>query len=332
MKTRELGKSGLHVSAIGLGCMGMTYAYGPSDRSANIAVLRAAIDAGLNFFDTAEMYGPYANEELLAEALAPVRQKIVIATKFGFALDPHSAAVTGLNSSPAHVKAVADASLKRLNTDVIDLFYQHRVDPAVPIEDVAGAVRDLVVAGKVRHFGLSEASAATIRRAHAVLRVTALQSEYSLWVREPEDLVFATLEELGIGFVPYCPLGRGFLTGAVQMHTTFDASDIRSAYPRFQSQHRAHNIALVTALGKIAAAKGVTPAQLALAWALAQKPWIVPIPGTRRIERLRENIAAADVNLTPADLQQIDATLAGAAVAGGRNTDEALRYLDRSCS
>lgn len=332
MKTRKLGKSGLEVSAVGLGCMGMTYAYGPSDRSANLAVLRAAIDAGVTFFDTAEIYGPYTNEKLLAEALAPVRNKVVIATKFGFAFDPNSGEVTGLNSRPAHVKAVADASLKRLNTDVIDLFYQHRVDPAVPIEDVAGAVRDLVAAGKVRHFGLSEASATTIRRAHAILPVAALQSEYSLWVREPEALVFATLEELGIGFVPYSPLGRGFLTGAIQMDTQFDASDIRSGYPRFQSQNREHNIAVVDALAMIAAGKGITPAQLALAWMLAQEPWIVPIPGTRRIERLRENIAAADVRLTSSDLRQIEETLAGAQVAGGRNTAAAMVFLDRSAN
>jgi aryl-alcohol dehydrogenase-like predicted oxidoreductase len=328
MKTRRLGKGGLEVSAIGLGCMGMTYAYGPSEHSANLAVLRAAVDAGVTFFDTAEMYGPYTNEELLGEALAPVRDEIIIATKFGFALDPQGK-VTGLDSRPAHVKAVADASLKRLKTDVIDLFYQHRVDPAVPIEDVAGAVSELVAVGKVRHFGLSEASAATVRRAHAVHPVAALQSEYSLWVREPESLVFATLEELGIGFVPYSPLGRGFLTGAVQMDTQFAASDIRSGHPRFQQQNRRHNIAVVAALAKIAAAKGITPAQLALAWVLAQRPWIVPIPGTRRTDRLAENTAAAEVELSAADLKQIEATIAGANVAGGRNTESAMAYLDR---
>jgi len=328
MKTRRLGKNGLEVSAIGLGCMGMTYAYGPSEHSANLAVLRAAVDAGVTFFDTAEMYGPYTNEELLGEALAPVRDKIIIATKFGFALDANGK-VTGLDSRPEHVKAVADASLKRLKTDVIDLFYQHRVDPAVPIEDVAGAVRELVVAGKVRHFGLSEASAATIRRAHAVLPVAALQSEYSLWVREPESLVFATLEELGIGFVPYSPLGRGFLTGAVQMDTKFTPSDIRSGHPRFQQQNRQHNVAVVESLRKIASAKGVSPAQLALAWVLAQKPWIVPIPGTRRTDRLAENIGAAEVELPASDLKQIEAIIAGANVAGGRNTEAAMAYLDR---
>ena len=329
MKTRKLGKSGLEVSAIGLGCMGMSYAYGSSDHKSNLAVLRAAVEAGVTFFDTAEMYGPYTNEELLGEALAPVRDQIVIATKFGFDLNPNDGAVKGLNSRPEHVKAVAHASLKRLNTDVIDLFYQHRVDPAVPIEDVAGAVGELVAAGKVRHFGLSEASAATIRRAHAVLPVAALQSEYSLWVREPETLVFATLEELGIGFVPYSPLGRGFLTGTVHADTQFDPADIRSGHPRFQQQNRQQNIAVVDALTMIASAKGTTPAQLALAWVLAQKPWIVPIPGTRKVERLRENIAAADVNLSASDLSQIDETIAGAHVAGGRNTKAATAYLDR---
>lgn len=328
MKTRKLGKSGLEVSAIGLGCMGMTYAYGPSEHSANLAVLRAAVDAGVTFFDTAEMYGPYTNEELLGDALAPVRDKIIIATKFGFALDAKGK-VTGLDSRPAHVKAVAEASLKRLKTDVIDLFYQHRVDPAVPIEDVAGAVSELVAAGKVRYFGLSEASAPTIRRAHAVLPVAALQSEYSLWVREPESLVFATLAELGIGFVPYSPLGRGFLTGAVQMDTTFAASDIRSGHPRFQPQNRRHNVAIVAALGRIAATKGTTPAQLALAWVLAQKPWIVPIPGTRRMDRLAENIAAAEVHLSASELKQIDAAILATNVAGGRNTEAAMAFLDR---
>jgi len=328
MKKRELGKSGLTVSALGLGCMGMTYAYGPSERKANLAVLHAAVEAGVTLFDTAEMYGPYTNEVLLGEALASVRDRVVIATKFGFALDP-AGAVIGLNSRPEHIRAVADASLKRLKMDVIDLFYQHRVDPAVPIEEVAGAVANLVAAGKVRYFGLSEASAATVRRAHAVHPVAALQSEYSLWVREPEELVFATLEELGIGFVPYSPLGRGFLTGAVRGDTKFDAADIRSGHPRFQQENRRHNVAVVDALGALATAKGVTPAQLALAWVLAQKPWIVPIPGTRRTERLRENIAAADVTLSAADLNQIEALLAAADVAGGRNTQAAMAFLDR---
>jgi aryl-alcohol dehydrogenase-like predicted oxidoreductase len=328
MQTRELGKSGLAVSALGLGCMGMTYAYGPSDHAANVAVLRAAVEAGVTFFDTAEMYGPYTNEVLLGAALGPVRDEVVIATKFGFALDA-AGAVIGLDSRPEHIQAVADASLKRLNTDVIDLFYQHRVDPAVPIEDVAGAVAKLVAVGKVRHFGLSEASAATIRRAHAVLPVAALQSEYSLWVREPESLVFATLEELGIGFVPYSPLGRGFLTGAVRVDTTFDATDIRRGHPRFQEQNRQHNVAVVDALAALAAAKGATPAQLALAWVLAQKPWIVPIPGTRRIERLRENLAAADLQLSVADLREINVILGSTDVAGGRNTQAAMAFLDR---
>jgi aryl-alcohol dehydrogenase-like predicted oxidoreductase len=308
--------------------MGMTYAYGASDRAANIAVLRAAVQAGINFFDTAEMYGPYTNEVLLAEALAPVRREVTIATKFGFALDPVTDAVIGLDSRPAHIKAVADASLRRLKTDVIDLFYQHRVDPAVPIEDVAGTVAELVSAGKVRLFGLSEASAATIRRAHAVHPVAVLQSEYSLWVREPESLVFTTLEELGIGFVPYSPLGRGFLTGAVHKDTKFDASDLRNGHPRFLEENRAHNVAVVDALTVIATAKGITLAQLALAWVLAQKPWIVPIPGTRRLERLKENVAAVDVELTVADLRKIDDTLARLEVAGGRNTQAAMKYLD----
>jgi aryl-alcohol dehydrogenase-like predicted oxidoreductase len=328
MKTRKLGTSGLTVSAMGLGCMGMTYAYGTSDRATNIAVLHAAVDAGVTLFDTAEVYGPYSNEELLAEVLAPVRDKVIIATKFGFALDPVSNAVTGLNSRPVHIKAVAEASLRRLKTNVIDLFYQHRVDPAVPIEDVAGAVGELVAAGKVRYFGLSEASAATIRRAHAVHPVAALQSEYSLWVREPEDLVFATLEELGIGFVPYSPLGRGFLTGTVRKDTKFDAADIRNGNPRFEEKNRAQNVAVVDALGKIAAAIGLTPAQLALAWVLAQKPWIVPIPGTRRIERLKENIAAADVTLSAASLSDIGNTLVQVPVAGGRNAQAWMKFLD----
>jgi aryl-alcohol dehydrogenase-like predicted oxidoreductase len=328
MKTRNLGTSGVAVSAVGLGCMGMTYAYGSSNRSAILAVLRAAVDAGVTLFDTAEMYGPYTNEELLAEALAPVRDRVIIATKFGFALDPDSHAVNGLDSRPVHIKAVAEACLKRLKTNVIDLFYQHRVDPVVPIEDVAGAVGELIAAGKVRHFGLSEASAATIRRAHAVHPVAALQSEYSLWVREPEEFVFATLEELGIGFVPYSPLGRGFLTGAIRRDTKFDASDIRNGHPRFLEKNREQNIAVVNVLTAIAAAKGLTPAQLALAWVLAQKPWIVPIPGTRRIERLHENIAAAEVELSAADLSQIEDTLAHADVAGGRNRQAAIAYLD----
>jgi aryl-alcohol dehydrogenase-like predicted oxidoreductase len=328
MKVRKLGTRGLTVSAMGLGCMGMSDAYGTSDRATNLAVLRAAVDAGVTFFDTAEMYGPYTNEVLLSEVLAPVRDEVVIATKFGFALDPDSHAVTGLNSRPEHIKAVADASLKRLRTNVIDLFYQHRVDPAVPIEDVAGAVGELVVAGKVRFFGLSEAGAATIRRAHAVHPVAALQSEYSLWVREPQDLVFATLEELGIGFVPYSPLGRGFLTGAVRKDTKFDAADIRNEYPHFAEKNRAQNVAVVDALGKIAAAAGLTPAQLALAWVLAQRPWIVPIPGTRRIGRLKENIAAVDVKLSTADLSAIENTLAEVHVAGGRNSQAAMKFLD----
>jgi aryl-alcohol dehydrogenase-like predicted oxidoreductase len=328
MQTRELGKSGLIVSAIGLGCMGMTYAYGPSEHARNRAVLQAAFDAGVTFFDTAEMYGPYTNEVLVGEALGPVRDKLVIATKFGFALDP-GGGVIGLDSRPEHIRTVADASLRRLNTEVIDLFCQHRVDPVVPIEEVAGAVGKLVAAGKVRHFGLSEASAATIRRAHAVHPVTALQSEYSLWVREPETLVFTTLEELGIGFVPYSPLGRGFLAGAVRIDTKFDASDIRNEYPRFRQENRKQNVVFADAVGAIAAAEGITPAQLALAWLLAQRPWIVPIPGTRQLARLRENIAAANVNLSASALAQIKALLCDADIAGGRNTAAADALLDR---
>ena len=329
MKKRELGTSGLAVSAVGLGCMGMTYAYGGQlDHAANLAVLRDAVDAGVTFFDTAEIYGPYTNEILLGEALRPVRDAVVIATKFGFKIDA-TGAIVGVDSRPEHIEAVAHASLQRLNTDVIDLFYQHRVDPAVPIEDVAGTVAKLVAAGKVKYFGLSEASAATIRRAHAVYPVAALQSEYSLWTREPEALVFAALEELGIGFVPYSPLGRGFLTGAVQMDTRFDSSDIRSIYPRFQPENRRQNVAVVSALDSIAAAKGVTLAQLALAWVLAQRPWIVPIPGTRRVQRLRENIAAADVVLSASDLRQIEQTLAGVRVAGERDSAQAKGFADR---
>lgn len=329
MKKRVLGKSGLEVSAIGLGCMGMSWGYGPSDRSESLAVLREAVDAGVTFFDTAEVYGPFKNEELVGEALAPRRKEVVIATKFGFALDPQGGPAQGANSRPAHIKAVADASLKRLKTDVIDLFYQHRVDPEVPIEDVAGAVGDLVAAGKFRYFGLSEASAATIRRAHATYPVAALQSEYSLWSRDPESLILPTLEELGIGFVAYSPLGRGFLTGVVHLDTTFDQSDFRSDNPRFQAENRKQNVAAVEALAAIAAEKGVTSAQLALAWLLAQKPWIVPIPGTRRRERLRENIAAADVELTPADLQRIKDVVGAIGFAGERYAPSSMAMVNR---
>jgi aryl-alcohol dehydrogenase-like predicted oxidoreductase len=329
MKLRRLGNSGLEVSAIGLGCMGMTFAYGPSDRSACFSLLREAVDAGVTFFDTAEVYGPFTNETLLGEALAPVRDKVTIATKFGYALDSASGGIIGVNSRPDHIKAVADASLKRLKTGVIDLFYQHRVDPDVPIEDVAGAVSELITAGKVRYFGLSEAGAATIRRAHAVHPVAVLQTEYSLWSREPEATVFATLEELGIGFVPYSPLGRGFLTGAVGMDTEFGATDIRKGHPRFLRENRRQNLALIKELSAIASAKGLTEAQLALAWLLAQKEWIVPIPGTRRSDRLKENIGAAEAELTPGDLKRIEAIVAATGVIGARYGEASLALVER---
>jgi len=318
MQKRTLGR-GLDVSAIGLGCMGMSQSYGPNpgDRHEMIALIRAAVDRGVTFFDTAEVYGPFVNEELVGEALAPLRDQVVIATKFGFAYDENGKS-TGLSSRPEHIKQVADASLKRLRTDRIDLFYQHRVNPEVPIEDVAGAVKDLIDAGKVHHFGMSEAAARTVRRAHAVQPVTALQNEYSLWWRRPEEEILATCEELGIGLVPYSPLGKGFLTGAIDAATTFDSTDIRATIPRFEAEARQANQALVDLLGTIAAAKDATPAQIALAWLLAQRPWIVPIPGTRKLERLEENIAAADVELTADDLAEIEAAAAEITVRGGR--------------
>jgi aryl-alcohol dehydrogenase-like predicted oxidoreductase len=316
MQQRKLGNSGLEVSAIGLGCMGLSYGYGPAtDRPQAIALIRSAFERGVTLFDTAEAYGPFANEELLGEALAPFREKVVIATKFGFESGKVEA---GLNSKPAHIKEVAEAALKRLKTGVIDLFYQHRVDPEVPIEDVAGAVKDLIGEGKVRHFGLSEAGAQTIRRAHAVQRVTALQSEYSLWWREPEKEILPTLEELGIGFVPFSPLGKGFLTGAISADTKFDSTDFRNVVPRFSPEARKANQALVDLLGEIAAGKKVTPAQIALAWLLAQKPWIVPIPGTTKLNRLEENIGAAGVELTSGDLGEIADVLARVTVQGER--------------
>jgi len=316
MKTRKLGKSGLDVSAIGLGCMGLSYGYGPAtDKQQAIALIRTAVERGVTFFDTAEAYGPFANEELLGEALAPVRDKVVIATKFGFEGGKVEA---GLNSKPAHIKEVAEASLKRLKTGFVDLFYQHRVDPEVPIEDVAGAVKDLIRQGKVRHFGLSEAGAQTIRRAHAVQPVTALQSEYSLWWREPEKEILPTLDELGIGFVPFSPLGKGFLTGAISETTTFDSTDFRNIVPRFTPEARKANQTLVDLLGKIAAQKQATPAQTALAWLLAQKPWIVPIPGTTKLKRLEENIGAVSVELTSDDLRDIEDALSGMTVQGDR--------------
>ncbi|MDR3423244.1 MAG: aldo/keto reductase [Xanthobacteraceae bacterium] len=318
MEKRQLGKSGLEVSAIGLGCMGLSYGYGPAaDRGEAIKLIRAAVDRGVTFFDTAEAYGPYKNEEVAGEALAPVRNQVVIATKFGFKFDP-AGGQSGMDSRPQHIREVAEAALKRLRTDVIDLFYQHRVDPDVPIEDVAGAVKDLIKQGKVRHFGLSEAGVQTIRRAHAVLPVTALQSEYSLWWREPEKEILPTLEELGIGFVPFSPLGKGFLTGAIDDKTTFDAKDFRNIVPRFTPEARKANHAVVELLGQIAARKKATSAQIALAWLLAQKPWIAPIPGTTKLHRLDENVRAAKVELTPADLREIEGAVAKITVQGDR--------------
>jgi aryl-alcohol dehydrogenase-like predicted oxidoreductase len=319
MQQRKLGNSGLDVSAIGLGCMGMSSGYGPAaDKQEMISLIRTAVERGVTFFDTAEAYGPFTNEELVGEALAPLRDEVVIATKFGFKLDPEG----GVDSRPDHIREVADASLKRLKLDAIDLFYQHRVDPNVPIEDVAGTVKELIQAGKVRHFGLSEAGPQTIRRAHAVQPVTALQSEYSLWTRNPESEVLPTLEELGIGFVPFSPLGRGFLTGRMDENTTFDSSDFRNGLPRFTPEARKANKALVDLLGEIAQSKNATPAQIALAWLLAQKPWIVPIPGTTKLSRFAENIGAANVELTPSDLQNIENASARIEVQGARYPEE----------
>ena len=318
MKKRRLGKSNLEVSAIGLGCMGMSFGYGPAkDKQEMISLIRAAFEQGVTFFDTAEMYGPFTNEELAGEALAPFREKVVIATKFGFKIGPKGEQI-GLDSRPEHIKEVADASLKRLRTDVIDLFYQHRVDPNVPIEDVAQAIKDLIQEGKVKHFGLSEPGVQTIRRAHAVQPVTAVQNEYSLWWRKPEEEVLPTLEELGIGFVPFSPLGRGFLTGRMNENTTFDSSDLRSTLPRFTPEARKANQALVDLLGKIAERKKATPAQIALAWLLAQRPWIVPIPGTTKLKRLEENIGAVEIELTPDDLREIETASSEIKVEGAR--------------
>ena len=330
MKKRKLGKSNLEVSAIGLGCMGMSFGYGPAgDRKEMISVIRAAVDRGVTFFDTAEVYGPFTNEELVGEALAPYRAKVVIATKFGFKLDPSTGKQAGLDSRPAHIKEVADASLKRLKTDVIDLFYQHRVDPNVPIEDVAGAIKDLIQQGKVKHFGLSEAGVKTIRRAHAVQPVTALQSEYSLWWREPEAETIPTLEELGIGFVPFSPLGKGFLTGAISKDTTFDKNDFRNIVPRFTLENRKANQAFVDLVGRFAQRKKATPAQVALAWVLAQKPWFVPIPGTTKLHRLEENIAAVDVELSPDDLSELNTAASKIAVQGARYPEELQKMVGR---
>ncbi|MBS0579234.1 MAG: aldo/keto reductase [Proteobacteria bacterium] len=323
METRTLGRQGLKVSALGLGCMGMTFAYGPAaDRRQMIGLLHAAVDRGVTFFDTAEVYGPFNNEELLGEALAPVRSKVVIATKFGFAPDPADARRwTAVDSRPEHIREVADASLRRLRVEVIDLLYQHRVDPRVPIEEVAGAVKDLIRAGKVKYFGLSEAGVASIRRAHAVQPVTALQSEYSLWMRTPEETVLPALEELGIGFVPFSPLGRGFLTGKIDEHTQFDSGDFRNGNPRFSAEARRANRALTEVVADIARAKQATPAQIALAWLLGRKPWIVPIPGTTKLPRLEENIGAASITLTRQDMQQIEAATSSVKIHGARYTE-----------
>ncbi len=330
MKKRQLGNSGLEVSALGLGCMGMSSAYGPvADKQAMIELIRTAVELGVTFFDTAEAYGPFANEELLGEAVEPLRDRVVIATKFGFDIDPSGGRTGSLNSRPEHIKAVAEAALKRLRTDVIDLLYQHRVDPDVPIEDVAGAVKELIQAGKVKHFGLSEAAAGTIRRAHAVQPVAAVQSEYSIWTRDPEPEVLPALEELGIGFVPFSPLGAGFLTGKIDANTTFDRTDFRNISPRFTPEAREANQALVDFLGEVAAQKQATPAQIALAWLLAQKPWIVPIPGTTKLHRLKENIGAANVELTPDDLRQIDSFASKIQVQGARLPEAVLKMTGR---
>ena len=330
MQKRKLGNS-LEVSALGLGCMGMSSAYGPAgDKQEMISLIREAVERGVTFFDTAEAYGPFVNEELVGEALAPLRNQVVVATKFGFDIDPATGSRTGgLNSRPEHIKAVAEASLARLKVDSIDLFYQHRVDPDVPIEDVAGAVRELIQAGKVKHFGLSEAAAQTIRRAHAVQPVTAVQSEYSLWTRDPEAAVLPTCEELGIGFVPFSPLGAGFLTGKIDANTTFHSSDFRNISPRFTPEARQANQALVELLGKVAAEKQSTPAQIALAWLLAQKPWIVPIPGTTKLRRLEENIGAAAVELTTEDLREIESAASKITVQGARLPESVLKMTGR---
>jgi aryl-alcohol dehydrogenase-like predicted oxidoreductase len=330
MKMRTLGSGGLEVSAIGFGCMGMSQSFGPNpgDRGQMMSLLRSAVDLGVTFFDTAEVYGPYVNEELVGEALAPVRERVVIATKFGFAFDDQGRQ-TGLSSRPEHIRHAVDGSLRRLRTDRIDLLYQHRVDPQVPIEDVAGTVKELVAAGKVGHLGLSEAGARTIRRAHAVHPVTALQSEYSLFWREPEAEIIGVLKELGIGLVPFSPLGRGFLTGRIDQATEFGAGDIRATLPRFTAEARAANQAVVDLLGRVAAAKGATPGQIALAWLLAQKPWIVPIPGTRRPERLAENLGAAEVSLSSGDLAAIGAAADEITVIGDRYPEAMQRMMDR---
>src|SRR2546429_782737 len=330
MQKRKLGKSTLDVSAIGLGCMGLSFGYGPAvDKQQGISLIRAALERGVTFFDTAEVYGPFTNEELVGEALAPFRAQVVIATKFGFKIDPTSGKQVGLDSRPEHIKEVAEASLKRLKTDVIDLFYQHRVDPNVPIEDVAGAVKELIQQGKMRQFGLAEAGGQTIRRAHVVQPVAALQSEYSLWFREPEKEVMPTLEELGIGFVPFSPLGKGFLTGKISEDTQFDKSDFRNIVPRFTPENRKANQALVDLIGTFAQQKKATPAQIALAWLLAQKPWIVPIPGTTKLHRLEENIGAVDVKLSPEGLRELGTAASKIAVQGARYPEELQKMVGR---
>jgi len=331
MQKRKLGKSGLEVSALGLGCMGMSFGYGPvADKQEAISLIRSAVERGVTFFDTAELYGPFTNEELVGEALSTFRKQVVIATKFGFDLAADVVGAPGLNSRPEHIKQVAEASLKRLKTDVIDLFYQHRVDPDVPIEEVAGAVKDLIQEGKVKHFGLSEAGAQTIRRAHIVRPVTAVQSEYSLWTRDPEAEVLPTVEELGIGFVPWSPLGQGFLTGKIDATMTFDSSsDLRAVFPRFTPEARKANQAVVDLLRTIAKRKKATPAQIALAWLLAQKPWIVPIPGTTKLGRLDENIRAVAVELTSDDLREIDSATSKITVQGARLPEEHMNLIDR---
>ncbi len=330
MKIRQLGKSGLEVSAIGLGCMGMSFGYGPAqDTQEMIALMRAAVERGVTFFDTAEVYGPFINEELVGEALAPFRGQVVIATKFGFKLDPQTGKQVGLDSRPSHIREVVEASLKRLRVESIDLLYQHRVDPEVPIEDVAGTVKELMQAGKVKHFGLSEAGVRTIRRAHAVQPVTALQSEYSIWWREPEAEILPVLEELGVGFVPFSPLGRGFLTGMIDENTSFDSSDMRNNVPRFAPEARAANRSVVDLLSRIAASKGATPAQIALAWLLAQKPWIVPIPGTTKLHRLEENLGSVAVELSNEDLAAINEAASMITVQGARYSEGAQKMIDR---
>jgi aryl-alcohol dehydrogenase-like predicted oxidoreductase len=330
METRKLGKSGLEVSALGLGCMGLSFGLGPAvDKKDGIALIRAAVERGVTFFDTAEVYGPFTNEELVGEALAPFRDRVKIATKFGFKIDPSSGKQAGLDSRPEHIREVAEGSLKRLKTDAIDLFYQHRVDPNVPIEEVAGAVKELIQQGKVKHFGLSEAGVQTIRRAHKVQPVSALQSEYSLWWREPEAAVIPTLEELEVGFVPFSPLGKGFLTGKIDDKTTFDSSDFRNIVPRFSPEARKANQAVVDLLGRIAEQKNATPAQIALAWLLAQKPWIVPIPGTTKVSRLEENLGAVNIKLTTDDVREIDSAASEIKVEGARYPEHLQKMVGR---